>query len=81
MLGQARPAHPDVEFVEAGLTDLPFEEGQFDGVFAWYSIIHTPSTELTEVFAEFRFLAQAQLDRGPRAGEQDDQGFVLARRV
>jgi len=54
MLAQARLAVPDVEFVVGDLGALPFEDASFDGVLAWYSIIHTPDGGLPSVFAELR---------------------------
>jgi SAM-dependent methyltransferase len=54
MLEHARAAHPDVEFVEAALATLPFPDARFDGVLAWYSIIHTAPDDLRAVFAELR---------------------------
>jgi SAM-dependent methyltransferase len=54
MLEHARAAHPDVEFVEAALAALPFADARFDGVLAWYSVIHTAPGDLPAVFAELR---------------------------
>jgi SAM-dependent methyltransferase len=54
MLEEARRAVPDVEFVEGDLAALPFADDTFDGVLAWYSIIHTPEVGLPAVFAELR---------------------------
>jgi SAM-dependent methyltransferase len=54
MLAEARLAAPDVEFVEGNLAALPFADASFDGVLAWYSIIHTPDSGLPAVFAELR---------------------------
>jgi SAM-dependent methyltransferase len=58
MLAQARLAVPDVEFVEGDLAALPFADASFDGVLAWYSIIHTPDDGLPAVFAELRRIAR-----------------------
>lgn len=54
MLRHARAAHPDVQFLEGSLAALPFDDQAFDGVLAWYSIIHTPPHQLPQVFAEFQ---------------------------
>jgi SAM-dependent methyltransferase len=52
MLTVAREAHPDIRFEEGRHTDLPFPDGSLAGAVCWYSIIHTPSERLGEVFAE-----------------------------
>ena len=52
MLAHAREAHPDVEFVEGSLAALPLHDATFDGVLAWYSIIHTAPSDLGSVCAE-----------------------------
>ena len=36
------------------LAALPFGGERFDGVLAWYSIIHSPPQELAPIFGEFR---------------------------
>lgn len=54
MLDHARAAHPDVAFIQGTLTALPFADGEFDGVLAWYSIIHSPPHALPLIFGEFR---------------------------
>ena len=53
MIDVARRTYPELSFEIAGLSDLPFADGQLGGVFAWYSIIHSPPTELPRIFAEF----------------------------
>lgn len=53
MLAEAAASHPDVELIEAAMHDLPFEDERFDGILAWYSIIHTAPLDLDRVFAEF----------------------------
>ncbi|MCQ1956008.1 class I SAM-dependent methyltransferase [Arthrobacter sp. zg-Y826] len=54
MVRQARKAHPQRRFEVAAISSLPYADGSFHGVLAWYSIIHTPAAALPEVFAEFR---------------------------
>lgn len=54
MLTVARDAHPDIRFGEGRLTALPFPDGSLSGAVCWYSIIHTSSEHLGEVFAEFK---------------------------
>nr|WP_240949069.1 class I SAM-dependent methyltransferase [Microbacterium sp. CFH 90308] len=53
MLAQARSRHPDLDFVTAGHAALPIDDDRFDGVLAWYSVIHTPPHELGSAFDEF----------------------------
>ncbi|MDN4614502.1 class I SAM-dependent methyltransferase [Leifsonia sp. F6_8S_P_1B] len=88
MLAHARAAHPGVEFVAADLAALPFADGRFDGVVAWYSIIHTPPHALPRVFGELRrvlrpggllLLAyQAGVGERVRAGAYGHQVELLA---
>jgi ubiquinone/menaquinone biosynthesis C-methylase UbiE len=52
MLAEARRAHPDIQFEEGCLHDLPITEGSLQGVVSWYSIIYTPPGRLVAVFAE-----------------------------
>jgi SAM-dependent methyltransferase len=54
MLVEARRAHPDIEFKEGRLDDLPITAGALAGAVCWYSIIYTPPERLDEVFAELR---------------------------
>ena len=53
MISVARRTYPELSFGVAELADLPYADGQLGGVFAWYSIIHTPPEDLHRVFAEF----------------------------
>ena len=53
MLEQASRVASDVELVGADLAALPFADARFDAVMAWYSVIHTPAEDLSEVFREF----------------------------
>lgn len=59
MLAVARDAHPDIRFEEGELTALPIPDGSLGGVVCWYSIIHTPSERLDEVFAELKRVLSA----------------------
>lgn len=52
MVARARSRHPTRQILEAELAALPFADEQFDGLFSWYSIIHTPTTELPRVVHE-----------------------------
>lgn len=54
MVERARAAHPELAFHAAPLAAQPFDDGTFDGVLAWYSIIHTQPGDLVAVAREFR---------------------------
>ena len=54
MVRQARSRQPEVQFGVASLLALPLEDASVGGVIAWYSIIHTPTDLLPQVFEEFR---------------------------
>jgi len=51
-LTAARQRHPGVRFESASFRDLPFPDGTFGGVLAWYSLIHLPPDELPAVLGE-----------------------------
>lgn len=53
MIAQARKGHPGASFTVAQLAGLPYPENSFDGILAWYSIIHTAPEELGAVFGQF----------------------------
>ena len=53
MIAVARTNYPELSFEVAGLSALPYADNQLGGVFAWYSIIHSPPTALPRIFAEF----------------------------
>ena len=48
----ARRDHPHLDMEVGSIVDLPFADDSFDGSLYWYSIIHTPTEQLTHVFAE-----------------------------
>ncbi|QIM22989.1 class I SAM-dependent methyltransferase [Phycicoccus sp. HDW14] len=52
MLAMARRDHPDLDVREASVTELPFENGSFDGVLFWYSLIHLPDDDAAVALAE-----------------------------
>lgn len=52
MVRRGRVDHPEFDIEVASLIDLPFGDGEVDGVFAWYSTIHTPDAGLPGVLAE-----------------------------
>ncbi|MDP9984372.1 ubiquinone/menaquinone biosynthesis C-methylase UbiE [Pseudarthrobacter oxydans] len=53
MIAVARRTSPGLTFEVAELSELPYADTQLGGVFAWYSIIHTPPEDLPRIFAEF----------------------------
>lgn len=54
MISIARERYPQIRFQVADMRELPYRDGTFSAVSAWYSIIHTPADELPDLFAEFR---------------------------
>jgi SAM-dependent methyltransferase len=54
MVRRARRDHPEFDVRVGSLTALPFPDRSFDGLFSWYSTIHTPDEELDTVLAEAR---------------------------
>ena len=54
MVRRARQHQPDVDVRVGSLAALPFPDGSFDGLFSWYSTIHTPDADLATVFSEAR---------------------------
>jgi SAM-dependent methyltransferase len=52
MIRRAQQDHPDFDTRVGSITALPYPDNSFDGLFYWYSTIHTPDEELTIVFAE-----------------------------
>jgi SAM-dependent methyltransferase len=53
MIATARKLNPGLQFQVGSMTSLDFEDGLFDGICAWYSVIHIPDELLPRVFAEF----------------------------
>lgn len=82
MVEVARRAHPDIEFREGQLRALPAPDRAFVGMVSWYSIIHTPPSELDRTFAEMRrvltggahFLAAFQAGEGEPSRRTDAYG-------
>ena len=52
MITVARTAHPEIEFQEGLLSEIPLPDQSLDGAVCWYSIIHTPLVHLDVVFVE-----------------------------
>lgn len=51
-LAAARAAHPGLRFEAASIRDLPYPDGDFGGILAWYSLIHAEPEELPGMLAE-----------------------------
>jgi len=54
MIRRAQADHGDFRSQVAPLTGLPHSDAAFDGVFSWYSVIHSPDHDLPRIFAEAR---------------------------
>ncbi|KUG59270.1 ubiquinone biosynthesis protein [Serinicoccus chungangensis] len=52
MVRRARADHPAYPSTTGSLADLDVADETFDGVFSWYSTIHTPDDHLDAVLAE-----------------------------
>lgn len=52
MIRNAQAFRPDLRFEVGSLTELPFADGAYAGVVAWYSLIHVPPSVLPEAVAE-----------------------------
>ncbi|MEU6137872.1 class I SAM-dependent methyltransferase [Nocardioides sp. NPDC047086] len=51
-VADARARYPDVSFQRADLAAIPLADGSVGGILAWYSIIHTPPTDLPAILGE-----------------------------
>lgn len=49
----ARARHPGLRFETGSFRELPCETASLGGILAWYSLIHTPPSEVPAVLAEF----------------------------
>jgi ubiquinone/menaquinone biosynthesis C-methylase UbiE len=50
----ARRYNPRMGLVCGNIGRMPFEDGSFDGIVSYYSIIHTPKNDVGGIFDEFR---------------------------
>ena len=53
MIAEAQRLNPGLRFQVGSMTNLDFDDGRFDGICAWYSVIHVPDELLPQVFSEF----------------------------
>lgn len=49
----ARSRHPGIRFDQGSFHELSFDDSSLGGILAWYSLIHTPPTDVPLVLAEF----------------------------
>jgi SAM-dependent methyltransferase len=54
MIAEARRRNADLRFQVGSMTKLDFDDVSFEGICAWYSVIHIPDDQLPHVLAEFR---------------------------
>lgn len=54
MVRRARQDHPEFVTVTGSIAELPWPDGSFDGVFSWYSTIHTPDEDVGQLIRELR---------------------------
>ncbi len=54
MVAQAQARHPEITISVGDLAALEYPDDEFDGVLAWYSIIHTPPHTVSAIMAELR---------------------------
>jgi len=48
----ARERYPQLRITHGDLAELPFADDSFDGILAWYSLIHTPPADLPPILRE-----------------------------
>jgi SAM-dependent methyltransferase len=72
MIAVARAAYPELRFDEGSMLNLELADGELGGIVAFYSIIHTPTELLPDLFTEFhRVLApDGQLLLGFQVGDE-----------
>lgn len=54
MVEEARRLNPDIEFMEASMYRLPVPNESWGGIAAFYSLIHIPRPEISQVLQELR---------------------------
>lgn len=54
MIGLARETYPGLRFEVGSMDALDLADGELAGVLSWYSLIHTPPSEVPLYIAEFR---------------------------
>ncbi len=83
MLKMARINVPGAEFLEKDMTQLDFENGSFDGLTAFYSIIHVPREKHQALFHTFNRILKPDglilisLGRTEWEGTEDFHGALM----
>jgi len=82
MLKKAKGDLPDAHFVQQDMTRMGFKEDQFDGLTAFYSIIHVPREEHRDVFRTFHQILKPNgvmlISLGSSEWEGTDDDFLGA---
>ena len=52
MIATARALHPGINFVEASMLELPFDDGYFSSAVAFYAIVNLDYDQVTKAFLE-----------------------------
>lgn len=58
MVALARSTYPELRFSVGTLFDLDLKDDELAGALAWYSLVHTPRSDLAAVFAELYRVVQ-----------------------
>lgn len=58
MVERAKRLNPGIEFHQASMLSLPFADGTWAGIAAFYSIIHVPRAEVVAALRELRRVTQ-----------------------
>lgn len=58
MVALARSTYPEIRFSVGTLFELELKDGELAGALAWYSLVHTPRSDLPAVFAELHRVVQ-----------------------
>lgn len=71
----AKNKFPQIEFYQMDMTQMSFESNSFDGINAFYSIIHIPDEKLDALFADFNRLLRPNGKLAISVHEGDFYGF------
>ena len=75
-LSLAREHLPDGAFVQGEMSRLPFDAGVFDGIVAFYSVIHVPRERHAALFEEFHRVSRSGAPLLCTVGETDWTGHT-----